>query len=744
MRRRPVALRWILFGLALGLLLPVVVFASVLVLRIAAQDRARAEDRLLHRARTLADAIDAEMGASVRALEALAASEELDAHGDLARFYTEAKRVHATQPLWLSVVLVSADGIPLEDTSRPLGQPRTRPLDESSVRRALATRAPAFGELTRHPDGDLAFAIRVPVVRDDAVKFVLSALVRPDAIGHVLTHGGSAPEDWTRVVTDSANTVVARTRSPAEYVGRQATDTFKRNTARGLEGLFASTTLEGKLSYVGYHRTELAGWITTVVVLRDEIDGPVWRSAVLVTASGLVLLVLGAGGAFLLGRKLSREISSARDAAEALAHGREPPHVASSIAEIARLDAALARSSELIRAHERQREAHLREAESARAFAEEASHAKDEFMAMLGHELRNPLSPILAALEVEKLRSGRLGRELAIVERQVRHLTRLVEDLVDISRITRGKIVLRRSTLEIASVVDRAVEMTKPLFAERSHTLTVDVPVHGLAVDGDADRLTQILGNLLTNAAKYTPDKGHVAVRASAKEDHVEIALSDDGNGIDPDLLPRIFDPFVQGRRSPARQEGGLGIGLTLVRRLVEAHGGTVTAESPGVGRGSTFRVVLPLAEAAAIGVDGPKESAKTVARPASVLVVDDNEDAADLLGELLASAGHDVRCAHDAFEALELLEEQAPEVAILDIGLPGMDGFELAARIRQLYGERAPVLVALTGYGQPADRARSVEAGFRFHLVKPPDHAELLRLVARLVESDAREVVAE
>ncbi len=738
--RRPVPLRWILFGLAIGLLVPVVVFSCVLVVKLARADRAAAEDRLLHRARTLADAIDAEMGATIRALEALAASEELDEGGDLARFYAEAKRVHATQPLWLSIVLLTPEGAPLEDTSRTRGQPREGPLDRPSLVRAVTTRGPAIGDLTRHPDGELAFAVRVPVIRDQDVRYVLSAVVRPRAVARIAAAGGLAKEDWTRSVTDNANTVVVRTRRSEEFVGRPATPLFVSKTTGGVEGLFPSTTLEGVESLVAFRRTALAGWVTAVVILRDQIDGPVRRSFLLVAATGLSLLIVGAGGAFLLGRRLSREIAGARDAAESLAHGKELPATDSSIDEIVRLNRALTRSSELLGRHERERERHLHEVEVARTFAEEASHAKDEFLAMLGHELRNPLSPIVAALEVEKIRTGRLGRELAIVERQVQHLVRLVEDLVDISRITRGKIMLRREPIELRTVVDRAVEMTKPLFVDRGHSLVVDVP-SGLVVDADADRLTQVFGNLLANAAKYTPAGGNVAVATSADGDEIELRVEDDGNGIDEDLLARVFDPFVQGKRSSARQEGGLGIGLTLVRRLVEAHGGRVAASSGGVARGATFRVTLPRSAAPAADLPRTESRAPSAARAigAHVLVVDDNEDAAELLSELLATAGHEVRCAHDGFEALAVLEEYAPDIAVLDIGLPGMDGYELATRIRERFGERAPVLVALTGYGQPNDRVQSEQAGFRHHLVKPPLHGELLALVARAGEARVR-----
>ena len=363
----------------------------------------------------------------------------------------------------------------------------------------------------------------------------------------------------------------------------------------------------------------------------------------------------------------------------------------------------------------------------ARAAAESANRAKDEFMAMLGHELRNPLSPILTALQLMKLR-GEPGseRERTVIERQVNHLTRLVDDLLDVSRIVRGRVELKTEIVEIAEVVAKAIEMASPLLEQRNHTLRMDVPRRGLRVDGDPTRLGQVISNLLTNAAKYTPPSGVITVRAEQVDDEVVLSVRDTGIGISPDVLPRIFELFVQEGQALDRSQGGLGIGLTIVRSLVERHGGSVSARSDGRGKGSEFIIRLPLAEGGAAGADALSALPAAVAAPGAgavrILVVDDNEDGAEMLADALTGRGYDTRVAHDAPAALRVAAEFSPDVAFLDLGLPVMDGFELAAHLRELPGLADIRLIAVTGYGQESDRRRTRDAGFEGHLVKPVD----------------------
>jgi PAS domain S-box-containing protein len=367
----------------------------------------------------------------------------------------------------------------------------------------------------------------------------------------------------------------------------------------------------------------------------------------------------------------------------------------------------------------------------ARREAEDANRAKDEFLAMLGHELRNPLAPLVTALELMRMRApDQLQRERAVIERQVDHLSRLVDDLLDVSRITRGKVELRRERVPLASVTSKAIEQTSPLFEQSQHTLRIDVP-SDLYVDGDPTRLAQIVANLLSNAAKYTPKGGTIALVARRCSGQIHIEVRDNGIGIAADMLPQIFELFVQAPQPSARTRGGLGLGLTIVRSLVEMHNGSVEAHSDGKGKGSVFTIRLPESEeprAVNEAERAPQLPRAPVAR--RILVVDDNEDAANLLAEVLVAHGHHIRTAADGPSALRVADEFQPEVAVLDIGLPVMDGYELAERMRAsplLTGLR---LIAVTGYGQESDRARALDAGFHAHLPKPVAIDTLVRLV--------------
>ena len=363
----------------------------------------------------------------------------------------------------------------------------------------------------------------------------------------------------------------------------------------------------------------------------------------------------------------------------------------------------------------------------ARVAAEQAVHAKDEFLAMLGHELRNPLAPILTALELIKWRGiDDVEQERAVIERQAKHMVSMVDDLLDISRITRGVLELRKQPVDMSAVVGEAVEMAGPQLQQRRHRLVVRVPPAGFQVIGDFDRLAQAVANLLTNAAKYTEPGGTITVAGESRGDEIELRVRDTGSGIGPEMLATIFEPFVQEIQTSERRRGGLGLGLAIVHRVIALHGGTVTAASDGKDRGAEFTIRLPRVTtplpAAAPGADwlGP------VAHPMRVLVVDDNADAARVLADLLSALRHETTFAVDGPSALQAAARFKPDVALIDIGLPVMDGYELARRFAADPGLRAIRLIALTGYGQTQDRSRTEAAGFEAHLVKPVSVAAL------------------
>ncbi|HEX4351327.1 MAG TPA: ATP-binding protein [Polyangiales bacterium] len=384
-----------------------------------------------------------------------------------------------------------------------------------------------------------------------------------------------------------------------------------------------------------------------------------------------------------------------------------------------------------------------REREGLLASAEAANRTKDEFLAMLGHELRNPLAPIQTALHLMQSKDdGALKRERTVIERQVDHLTRLVDDLLDVSRIAQGKVELKYQTVELADVVTRAIEIASPLLEQHAHTLELDLQRSGLPVNVDPARLTQVVSNLLSNAAKYTPAGGRIAISTVDEGERVSLRVRDNGVGISPEIAPRVFDLFVQGRQSIDRAQGGLGLGLTIVRSLVERHGGSVSMHSKGEGLGSEFAVRLPRARMADIAatppIAPPLHTRSTVPRSARVLVVDDNEDAAEMLAAVLSTHGCEVSVAHDGPEALRIAAACSFDAALLDIGLPVMDGYELAGRLRELPNLARARLVAVTGYGQESDRQRALAAGFQEHLVKPVDLTRLKSIVSELLNDDA------
>lgn len=357
----------------------------------------------------------------------------------------------------------------------------------------------------------------------------------------------------------------------------------------------------------------------------------------------------------------------------------------------------------------------------------DADRRKDEFLATLAHELRNPLAPLLNSLQLLKmprLDGATIERTRQTMERQVHHLVRLIDDLLDVSRVMRGKISLQRERLELSTIVARGVETARPIIDAQGHDLQIDLPDAPLPLEADPVRMAQVFANLFNNAAKYTPAGGRISLSAKREGADIEVRVRDTGIGIAPELLSGIFDLFVQADPSASRSQGGLGIGLTLVKSLVEMHGGTICARSGGLGRGSEFVVRLPLARAQS--ADGSRDSASMQLPPARiirrVLVIDDNQDAAETLALLLQLEGHEVHVAHDGPAGLEAAVSLRPDVIFLDLGMPGMDGYEVARRLRQEPGLKETRLAALTGWGQQEDRRRSAEAGFDAHLVKPVD----------------------
>lgn len=365
----------------------------------------------------------------------------------------------------------------------------------------------------------------------------------------------------------------------------------------------------------------------------------------------------------------------------------------------------------------------------------ETDRKKDEFLAMLAHELRNPLAPISMAAQLIKLPSSasrQIEQASQIITRQVAHMTSLLDDLLDVSRVTRGKIVLEKEPVDVKGVIADAIEQSKSIVQQKQHQLDVHLTGETVYVDGDKTRLVQIIANILVNAAKYTPSQGSLDLRVDATEEEVLIRISDNGIGIDTELLPHIFELFTQAPRSSDRSQGGLGIGLALVKSLVDLHGGNISAHSRGLNLGSEFTVRLPKYQhSLQLPVSNLNNDTLSSEAALSILVIDDNVDAASTLAAVIEASGHRVLIGHSAKEAMELAAAHGSDVLFLDIGLPDMDGYELAKKIRGIKTCEDAVLVALTGYGQPQDKELAREAGFDVHLTKPADFTRLMKILS-------------
>ena len=965
-------LRSHLLVLIAATLMPMLAFAVVAAVLFVRYQSATFQRGATERTLALLTALDTELRGSVSTLEALATSATLDA-GDVPGFHAEAHRRLGSQSDWLNINLALPSGQQVANALRPSGRPLPPVQEQPSFARVLATRQPAVSDLVVEAlTGEPGFAVRVPVVRDGVVKYVLSAVVTPRAIAEILA-AQRLPTDWVGVVLDGNERIVSRTVDPEGSVGQLASESLRAALARGPEGWFRGSTIEGSQVYTPYNRSTFSGWTVAMGIPASAVGAATWRTIGTLAVGALVAAGAATFLALLLARRIAMPITALATAASAVGRGdawaaprgarvaevrdlarvldeaaavvrardetqgrlaaivesssdavisysldgvietwnpaaarlfgydsREitgrhisvlvPPervHVLAEIlAAVARgearaleterlrrdgtrvqvalhaspirgvggavtgvstvirdvterklAEARLRRSEERLReSEERLRlalagagqgtwdwdlrtgalvwdehcraihgltadapvtyEGHLatvhpddreRMAEAAdqavgqrspyseeyrvflpdrqmrwilaqgtaycdeagkpvrmagtalditeRKRAEEAlraaDRAKDEFLAMLGHELRNPLGAIAGAVGILgafDMPDERAALARAVIGRQVAHLSRLVDDLLDVSRVSSGKVMLSPRTLDLGELVTGLLNAWRTTGRLDRHRVSVSAaPVW---IEADEARMEQIVANLVGNALKYTPPGGSVAVRVAEAEATAVLEVADTGAGIPAALLDRIFEPFVQGERGLDRSQGGLGLGLALVKQLVEAHGGQVTASSEGSGTGAVFTVRMPRARPMAHPRATPAPPPATTERR-RVLLVEDNDDAREMMKVALALAGHEVHEAVDGPRAVEAAMALKPDVALIDVGLPEIDGYEVARRIRGRVGAGMQ-LVAITGYGQAEDRRRAADAGFDVHLTKPVTPERLLEVVAR------------
>jgi PAS domain S-box-containing protein len=852
-RRR--SLGQLLLALTIGTLLPVLLFAAVVSWLSAERERRVFEQGVQERTRAILTAVESELKGSITSLEALATSKALDS-GDLPAFHAESVRVLRSQRDWLTVNLALPNGEQVINSMRPLGTPLGQVGDRGSFEAVLKTGAPAVGSLTSgRVVAQYNVPIRVPVVRDGAIRYVLTAALDPRSVQDLILRQG-LPADWVIAVLDQSRHFVARSAEREKFLGKSPTGRFLDTISAAPEGTFNGVNAAGTRVYSSYARSAAWGWTVSTGVPAATVESGAGYALALMFTGTVVVLLLAFVIARLLARRIAAPIADLAGAARSLAQGQQPaalrlPDVREFVelgrafeqagATLAARDEAQSRfaavaqnatvaifltdlekrcifmnpaaeqmtgytfaeardrplrevigydagaadrsrpgssltvalagdapcsgddwfvdrtgrrfpvayacgpirkggvvSGMIIEARDitatrladAERAALLEGQTPARHEAESANQAKDEFLAMLGHELRNPLGAISNATYLLERQTADAAVQGAgrVIGRQVAHVTRLVDDLLDVARVTSGKISLDIAPLNLAEIARSAVATLEGAGRTAQRALTADLQT--VWVDGDQTRLEQIVNNLLGNALRYTSAGGNISIALARQGADAVLTVTDDGIGIPAAVLPRIFDLFFQGENSIDRTHGGLGIGLTLVRRLVELHGGSISAASPGHGQGSTFTVRLPARDAAPAVAAPPGPGAPTEAR--RILLIEDNADVRDMMVAVLAAHGHEVYEAEDGQGGVDLARATLPDVALIDIGLPGLTGYEVASALRADARTAPMKLIALTGYGQPKDARQAHEAGFDLHITKPVDIERILALLAQ------------
>jgi signal transduction histidine kinase len=712
--------------LAAVVFLPVILGSAIAIRLLLDAERQAVLRSMQELARATVLTMDRELTAALASGQALTTSLALS-RGDYATFYSQAARANAGSAR--HTVLLRADGTQVFNTSRPFGTVAAEPTADTRlrVRTALERGTPSVTDLVLGSTSRrYVVAALTPVALDGGRRMVLAQRVYADYLNDRLPR--DVQPSWLITVFDRTGSTIARNRGWAEFVARPPRPEMLAALRAGTD-IVRSDSREGVPMYAALARSSLSGWTAAVGVPVAELEATAAHAVSLTAGTLLCAVALACVGALLFARRLLRATEYLGAATEGMVDGWLPPPADLRITELNALQKVLhAVSSRLIRL-DAARQRHLAEAQAARGIAEAQNRAKDEFLAMLGHELRNPLGAISSAIALIQMGASGQAAERAhqIIGRQSRHLAHLVDELLDANRVLSGRVALAPVPLDLAAAVRDVALTLQTQGTTAEHTVELDLePVW---VCCDPNRLQQVIGNLIENAAKYTQAGGwiRVAVRLAPGPGMAELVVADNGKGIDADLLPRIWDVFVQGKVL-SRAQGGLGIGLAVVKSLVEQQHGSVAVASGGPQQGSTFTVRLPLARAALAGpgADGGADADAAPAAPGRrVLLVEDNDDLRDMTCALLQSRGCTVMTAADGRSALALAARQRPDVAFVDIDLPDISGYEVAQALARQGGIR---LVAVTGYGQPDDVRRALAAGFDLHLKKPVRLDELER----------------
>ena len=857
------SLRSQLILLVLISMIPLLIFATAMVVRLSQADRETFQRGARERTLALITAVDTDLKGSVDTLQGLAASDHLDT-GDLVRFREDAERILKSQPDWRNIHLAQPSGEQIVDLRRRAGSNQGMVRQRRELENVVRTTYPVVGNVRfARQDRSIDFVVQVPVIRDGVVKYVLSASIGPEQISSLLLRQ-KIPQNWIAAVIDGNGRFVARTVATKESLGQLAPDSLRSAANHAPEGWVRGTSREGRDIYMAYNQSPLTGWTVGLAIPAASVDATLHRSLYYTIFVGIIFLAIGIALAWGLSIRTAKSIEGLSHLAEGLGLNRQTAESSNAvlITEVEAVRGVLLNAARVIddRSNQRDRvEASLRrvterlelaqqagnigtfegnlltnriewspsmemlyglspggfggtsddwkrfvhpddiavaerilqncvetkgpvdgeyrivrsdgvlrwvaaracliadgqlrrmvgvniditerkqaeeELRTATSQLREADRRKDEFLAVLGHELRNPLSVISMTAQLlrsrDMLPETRLAELPEVIKSQVSHMVRLVDDLLDVSRITRGQIQLNKEPCDLTALACEALEEQRRLLTEGGPSLKSELPDESLWVIGDRTRLKQVIGNGLQNANKFTDSGGTVTVmlRKEEGESSAVLAIRDTGVGMDAAILKRAFEAFSQADRTIKRSRGGLGLGLALVKGIIDLHHGSVSLHSDGPGTGSELTIRLPFTDSQSAKHVIPV--AESVFRSFRILLIEDNQTAARMMCMVLAGIGHDVEVAHSAEEGIEAARRFQPEVVLCDIDLPGIDGFAVARALRQELNMAGAYLIALSGYGQSEYQSQALEAGFSTYLTKPVQLNDLEAVLER------------
>lgn len=723
---RPVRLRTRFLVPVLVASLPLALFAAALVFLLWQYQLTRVRESNLENARVLAIAVSAEIESTRVHLQHLAMSPLL-VTGSLAAFRKHCQQANTIRTDWRHMVLIDSMGNRVFRTAGAENTERTRIIDQPHIRAVFATHRPVLSDLFTNPEGDVLVSMVVPVIQGGEMVYALGAALKFDWFDALLK---SHVRGASGGVLDGHFRYISRRMDASRYRGHYPEESLLNKVREMPEGRAETHTFEGALVDSVWVNVPGTSWKVAVGYPTPSLASLFGKRIALVGMLGVLVLLSALGIAVHTSRRLQRAIGLAAQRAAEVSDGKHVVMPHTNTIELDLLGDALCSASAKIRQTESERDQLLTREQDARAVAEQANRAKDEFLAMLGHELRNPIGAISNSarlLESPSLTPDRHRFAREVIVRQTAHLNRLIDDLLDVGRVVSGKVRLQLEAVDLCASVESAVTNLTAAGKGANHRFRfVCSPVTAKA---DRARLEQIIANLVANAVNYSPAGTEITIATREDAGQAVLSVSDHGYGLAKDQLDRVFELFYQGRGGVQRS-GGLGIGLTIVKRIVELHGGSVHAESGGLSRGSTFTVRLPMPnDDACISI---VPTTPTVGRNLKIVVIEDNADSRDSLRMLIELEGHTVYTADDGLSGLGRIVEVAPDAAIVDIDLPGIDGYEVARRTRAALHAHI-FLIAHTGYGQDDDVKRALLAGFDAHLVKPADMQRLRILLASI-----------